>query len=237
MPPSRFLFRMTYYQNLQTFLSSGGECSKNNPLGSPRYRISYDDIVARRGTTQFTTPCGSTVNDFVPFYFSPCTKMAYSIHKGNVPLRAPDGTDLGIASMEDVAYMVSDPSALFASGRACWFTDISCNSAIAPNYKNDPASLATHVEWPLFDDFPKMGQIPEIGYDGVCRWQHDRDQPIAHQMRSKKRMAEFMVRDYLHMSEVSCIVLKDHAHLEEVQAWVEASPINIPVYVKPGCYF
>lgn len=228
---------MTYYQNLRAFLTTGVEYAKNNPCGSPRYRISYDDIVAKRGTTQFATPCGSTVNDFVPFYFSPCTKMAYSIHIGNVPLRAPTGANLGTAKMDDVAFMVVNPSVLFASGRTCWFTDLSCNSAIAPSFENNPASLVTHVDWPLFDDAPKMGHIPEIGYDGVCRWQHDRDHPIAHQMRSKKRMAEFMVRDCLHMSELSCIVLKSDARLEEVQAWVNASPVNIPVYVKPGCYF
>ncbi len=228
---------MTHYRNLQTYLAAGGLFAKNNPNVQPGYRISYDDIVARRGTAAFTTPCGSNVNDFVPFYFSPCTKMAYSIHIGNVPLKAPNGDNLGVASMDDVAYLVVPPGALFASGRTCWFTDIACNSGFPPTYANDLAVLPTLIEWALFDDNPKMGQIPEIGYAGVCRWQHDRDQPVAHQMRSKKRMAEFMVSDYLQMNEVSCIVLKSETHLEEVQAWVNASGTQIPVYVKPGCYF
>jgi len=79
--------------------------------------------------------------------------------------------------------------------------------------------------------------IREVGYSGVCQWQHDRDHPPAHQQRSKKRMAEFMVRDYLRMDEVSCIVLKTGAHVAMVQAWVDAARLNIPVLVKPGCYF
>lgn len=237
MPPSRFLFRMTHYQNLQAYLSSGSLFAKNNSNVQAGFRISFDDIVTRRGSSEFTTPCGSNVNDFVPFYFSPCTKMAYSIHIGNVPLKAPGGQNLGTATMDDVAYLVVEPAALFGSGRTCWYTDIACNSGLPATYNNNHGELETHVDWSLFDDDPKMGRIPEVGYAGVCRWQHDRDQPIEHQMRSKKRMAEFMVRDHLQMNEVSCIVLKNDTHLEEVEAWVKASNTQIPVYVKPGCYF
>lgn len=115
--------------------------------------------------------------------------MAYTIHMGNVRLRDAVGTDLGAADMEDVAYLVVDPGRLFGSGRACWYTDIACNSAIPPTYENRPEKLEAHVDWPLFDDSPRTGSVPEIGYLGVCRWQHDRDEPIEHQMRSKKRMA------------------------------------------------
>lgn len=228
---------MTHFKNLETYLVSGILYAKNSPKVQAGYRISFDDIVARRGSAEFTTPCGANVNDFVTFYCSPCTKMAYSIHSGNVPLKAPNGAELGTANMDDVVYMVVSPMTLFTSGRSCWYTDIACNSGFPATYNGNPTELETHIEWPLFDDTPRMGHIPEIGYEGVCRWQHDRDQPIEHQMRSKKRMAEFMVKDHLQMNEVSCIILKNRSHLAEVQAWVNASDTQIPVYVKPGCFF
>lgn len=228
---------MTHFRNLQTYLAVGCLYAKNHPNMLPGFRISFEEIVARRGGAAFMTPCGSNVNDFVPFYFSPCTKMASSIDHGKVILRGPDGTDLGVAEMGDVAYLVVNPERLFASGRVCWFTDIACNSGIPPTYENRPDRLETHIDWPLFDDTPRMAYIPEIEYAGVCRWQHDRDMPIEHQMRSKKRMAEFMVRDYLRMDEVSCIILKNDTHAGEVQAWVNASGLGLPVLVKPGCYF
>lgn len=163
--------------------------------------------------------------------------MAYTIHMGNVPLRAPDGTDLGAASMDDVAYIVVEPATLFTSGRDCWYTDIACNSALPPEYENRPGMLEEHVDWALFDDTPKTAYIPEIGYQGVCRWQHDRDQPAEHQQRSKKRMSEFMVKDHLRMDEVCCIILKNHVHAGEVSGWVAASEHGIPVLVKPDCFF
>lgn len=233
--PKRYLFRMTYYKNLQAFFVAGMECAKDNPQGTPRYRISFDSIVARRGTVH-TVPSGAAVNAFVPFYFSPSTKMAFSIHSGNVPLRDPAGQDLGAANMNDVAFMVVDPDALFQSGRECWFTDQACNSGIVPVYENDPLQLPHHVDWPLFDDTPTMAIIPELGYDGVCQFQHDRD-AVPHQHRSKKRMAEFLVKDYLAMNELAGIVLKSHRHHAEVATWMQQAGVTVPLLVKPGCFF
>lgn len=227
---------MTYYRNLERYLADGAVYAKNSPCVQGGYRISFDEIVARRGTATFATPCGSTVNDFVPFYFSPITKMAYSIHARNVDLKTASGESMGRASMEDVAYLVVDPGHLFASGRRCWFTDVACNSAIPPAYESVPAKLDSHIDWTLFDDSPYIAQITEIGYHGVCRWQQDRDEPIAYQQRSKKRMAEFLVKDHLRMDEVSCIVLKTDQHEREVRSWVAAGA-SIPVLVKPNCYF
>ena len=235
--PSRFLFRMTYYKNLQTYLADGRLYAKNSQYVQAGYRISYDDIVNRRGSANFETPCGSNVNDFVPFYFSPSTGMAYAIHKGKVLLKDPDGKTLRCASMNDVAYIVVAPETLFISGRDFWFTDIACNSAQIPQYNRNSAEFETHIDWALFDDNSKMGKIPEIGYEGVCMYQQDRDQPVEHQMRGKKRMAEFMIKDYLQMSEVCCIILKDQSHLPEVQGWIDASGLQISVYQKPNCFF
>lgn len=233
--PKRYLFRMTYYKNLEAFLANGAEFAKDNPAGEPRYRISFEEIVARRGTI-FRVPSGGSVNEFVPFYFSPSTKMAYSIHKKNVPLRDPDGQNLGSASMNDVAYMVVDPEVLFRSGRECWFTDQACNSAITPVYENDPGNLSQHIAWSLFDEHPRMAKIPELRYDGVCQYQHDRD-TLDYQQRSKKRMAEFLVKDCLRMKELSAILLKTDVHRAQVEAWIQRAALNIPVIVNPGCYF
>lgn len=226
---------MTYYKNLEPFLEDGAEFSKNNPNSKPRFRISFDEIVARRGTV-LAVPSGAVVNEFVPFYFSPSTKMAFTIHKGNVVLRSPDDQILGPAKMDDVAFMVVDPGVLFSSGRECWFTDQACNSGITPTYENDPTRLEQHVAWPLFDETPRMASITELGYQGVCQFQHDRDVP-PYQQRSKKRMAEFLVRDHLRMDEVSGIILKTEAHRAEVEAWVSQAGLRMPVLVKPGCYF
>jgi len=70
----------------------------------------------------------------------------------------------------------------------------------------------------------------------VCRYQQDRDDPPAHQQRSTKRMAEFLVRDCLKMEAVSCIVLKSAEHERQVRAWLDAASLPIRLLIKPACY-
>ena len=59
--PRRFLFRMTDYRNLQRYLADEALYAKNHPKVQPGFRISYDEIVARRGTAMFTAPCRSNI--------------------------------------------------------------------------------------------------------------------------------------------------------------------------------
>ncbi len=92
--PQRFIFRMTHYLDVPVFLNDGALHAKNHPNPQKCHQASYDDIVNRRGEAVFSTPCGNVVNDFVPFYFSPTTSMDYTIHRGNVCLKRPDGKNL-----------------------------------------------------------------------------------------------------------------------------------------------
>lgn len=228
---------MTFYRNLQTYLVDGCIYANNHQHVQRCYRISFDEIVNRRSGSNYATPRGLNINCFVPFYFSPVTKMALSVHHGKVTLRDPAGANCGAARMEDVVYLIVDPETLFGSGREFWFTDSACNSAIQPKFENRPAELENHIEWSLFDERPLTARIDEINYMGVCRYQFDRDRPIEHQMRSKKRAAEFLVKDFLRMDEVLCIILKNADRKDVVEAWVKNSGAEIPIHVKPGCYF
>lgn len=209
--------------------------ANNHPNVQQGYRVSEPTIVSRRGTDHFT-PCDTNVNDFVQFYFSPFTAMAYTIHKGNVPPRDPDGNIIGDGSMDDVAFIVADPFKVSKDEDQYWFSNIACNSAILPAYENDISKLDTHIDWTLFDE-DLEGNIPEIGYGGCCRWQHDRDNPVRYQQRRHKRMAEFLLKDALIMKDVTCIVLKHATHKADIERWITDAGLEIPVYVKSGCYY
>lgn len=233
----RFIFRLTYGANLETYLNDGEIRSKNHVDAQIGYRTSFSEIVARRGGNNFVTPCGNNVNEFVPFYFSPSTAMAYTINQGNVSLVGHNDVNYGIASMEDIVYIIADPIKVAASGCSFWFTDIACNSAQDPQYRNEINSLATHVDWELFDDNPKMGHISEIGYEGVCRYFMDSERKKNWMNRKKKRMAEFMVQNAFSMDLVECLVIKSTKWEQFLVDRIRRSGRNIPVLVKPGCYF
>jgi hypothetical protein len=227
---------MVYYKDCELFFQDGEIRSKTAEPIQACHQTSHKNIVDRRGT-EFHTPCGRTINDFVAFYFSTITAMAYSIHKGNVPLVTPDGEDKGPATMDNRVFFICDVEKIAQSGLPFYFTDVACNtSASPPTYETDIGNIETHIDWELFDEQPIVAKIPEIGYDGVTGVFRNLDTP-KYSNRKHKRQAEFLVQDRVPLDLVECIVVKSNAIKAEVEAMMVPYGLTIPVYTKMSCYF
>jgi len=223
--------------NIPQFLADGAVWAKNHDPMQPCFQTSYAGIVERRGTEEFQTPCDSVVNDFVPFYFSPITAMAYAIHVGNVSLRDVNGEEIRTATSEDIVFLVSITDHFENADLPFYFTNVACNNRVEiPRFENDLAKIGTHIDWSLFDEAPYKAMIPEIGYNGVCQYFHSRDVGV-HGNRSAQRMAEFMVRDELPLRYIDCIITKTAAIKAIVEQQIQASHWDIPVHAKQDCYF
>ncbi|RCK20382.1 hypothetical protein TH8_18915 [Thalassospira profundimaris] len=89
----------------------------------------------------------------------------------------------------------------------------------------------------MFDEYPYKGRIDEIGYKGVCQYFKSMDRPPERMTRSQKRMAEFLVRSAVPLSLIDCLIVKSEAIRDKLKPIVDASVWDIPIYVKPGCYY
>ncbi|MBT2133370.1 DUF4433 domain-containing protein [Croceibacterium sp. LX-88] len=236
--PDRFIFRQVYYPDIEHFARDGEIRSKNHVNPQPCHQTSYQSIVSRRGTDEFEMPCGGVANDYVPFYFSPITSFTYTIYKGNVDLRSPAGQVLGIATQDSRAFVVSRADRVLGNVDTAYFTNTSLNSkALEVRFGRDICELEDVVNWSLFDDTPKVGAIPEIGYDGVCFYFKDRATPAAHQNRSRERMAELLVKNAFPFDLTECILVKTPEAKARVDAILAQHEVLIPVYVNIGCYY
>lgn len=234
----RYIFRQVDHRDLQTFLQDGEIRSKNATPTQPCHQTSYPSIVHRRGTAAYAMPCGGVVNDYVPFYFSPKTSFTYTISEGNVDVVAPNGTVLGKSNEDDRIFFVARPETIAATGLYYCFSDLALNAnAPIPTLEQDLGKLGSHIHWRVFDDPPLGARIQEIGYEGVCGWFHDMASPTWRMNRSKERMAEFLARDAVPLSVFDCIVAKTDAMRDKLQAMMDTSVWNIPIYAKRGCYF
>lgn len=178
------------------------------------------------------------MNDYVPFYFSPLTSFTYTISLGNVDLRCPSNNVLGKALDSERIFFVCEVDDFASSGLQYCFSDLALNTAAPmPSLDSNLANLSTHVAWSVFDDPPYKARIPEIGYDGVCQYFVSRFPPQKYQMRSKQRMAEFLVKDAVPLSLVKCIVTKSPSLQQHLQQVMASSQWRIPILAKPGCYF
>jgi hypothetical protein len=236
--PDRFVFRQVYSGDLNTFLNDGEIRAKNHATPQLYHQTSYQEIVDRRGTDEFDMPCGGVVNDYVPFYFSPLTSFAYTIHRGNVPLRSPGGEDMGVARDEERIFFVCRVDSFRDGGLECCFSDFPLNSQVpVPTITRDLDEIETHVHWDMFDENPMSAQIPEIGYEGVRKYFQNQATPPARQYRSQKRMAEFLVRGEVPLTHVICIVARSENVRNRLQVNIDASDWSIPIHANPRCYF
>ena len=85
------------------------------------------------------------------------------------------------------------------------------------------------TQWPVVS--PKL---VTVAFASISR---TRTTPPERQLRSQKRMAEFLVKGALSLEYVCCIVAKSAEMRDNLQTTMNASDWNIPILSKPGCYF
>lgn len=235
--PERFVFRQVDYRDVPTFLADGEIRSKNHPHQQLCHQTSYQNLVRRRGTTEFQLPFGGVVNDCVAFYFSPLTSFACAIHRGGVQVIPPNGGVPSVSRLEDRVFLVAKVSDLFRTGLQCCFSNYALNSTVPePIVISDPALLETHINWGMFDDFPLAGSIPEIGYSGSCQYFQSKDTPERYQLRKPTRMAEFLVQAAVPLNRFSCLVTPSAQRKTLIQQQVQAAGYQLPVFSNPGCF-
>ena len=236
--PERFIFRQVQSADLNRFLNDGEIRAKNCDEEQKCHQASYQSIVDRRGSREFPVPLGGVVNDYVPFYFSPLTAYAYAIHSGCVDLISPSGECLGRAKSEDRIFFVGKISNLIDSGLEFCFSNYALNSRVpAPAIETNIEKLEQHVHWDVFDDTPMVAKIPEIGYNGVCKYFVNKEEPANWQTRKEKRMAEFLVRGAFPLEFVECIITYSNEAKLNLGVIMEDSEWNIPVIHNRGCFF
>ncbi len=234
----RFVFRQVCSRDWGVFLNDGEIRSKNHHTPQLIHQTSHAGIVNTRGTSFVHMPHGGVVNDYVPFYFSPRTGFSYTISQGNIDLRSPTGQVLGKASEDERIFFVCDVDKFHGTNLNYCFSNVALNTAAPmPVIETDLGKLATHIDWTMFDDPPITAHIPEIGYAGVGKWFHSPASPQKYQNRSRQRMAEFLVKDAVPLDMVTCVIAKTPAMEQNLREQMASSNWNIPILVKPGCYF
>lgn len=115
MPP---IYHITHVGNLQKIIDCGGLWSDRRmaPLLDGHVVIGFPHIKSRR-LYRYGVPCfpGTTVGDFVPFYFCPRSPMLYIIERRRSELEYKGG-------QKEVIHLVSSVEAVVAGGCQCAFT-------------------------------------------------------------------------------------------------------------------
>ena len=184
------IFRIMHVRNLAGVIASGNLLCENlrQQQAGAWESIAHENIQQRRRAKPVPCRLGGTVNDYVPWYFAPCSPMLYANHKGNVP-NNPEGQKV-------IIYVRSSVEAVVQAGLPFVYTDghgIMFNS----NFYQDLAHL-DKIDWPLMKS----------------KYWHaiDRDPD-----RPRRRQAEFLVHQRFPWALVEEVVVYDRERLAAVE--------------------
>lgn len=200
------VFRLVHRANLPLILAEGLVC-RSQAAGCVYHAIGNAAVIADRANRSVPIAPFGTLADYVPFYFTPLSKMAYNIHTG-LGVRAVASTDLLI--------LVSSVPHLIAGGHLFVISDRHARLATA-EFFSDPQSLARlpWVDWQRRD------------------FRADPDRPD----KGERYQAELLVYRQLPLTGLIGIAAVSTEIAEAITSNVQAIAPGLPVRVAPTMYF
>lgn len=200
------IFRIVHRDNLQWMLDNG--LHARNGMTCATYRnIGNVDLISRRATRPVPVDPGGTLNDYVPFYFTPYSIMLYNIHTGYGVARVPnDEIVILVASLHDIAR------------KGFWFVFTNQHAyPVMAEYYNDLSKL-DRVDWPLLQS---------------RNFKHDPDDPG----KKERYQAEALIWRHLPVSALLGVCCYTSAVERHIQNELKARKLELRTLVQTGWYF
>lgn len=206
-PENGYIFRITHRDNIPWILRNGLACATDRDKDPAFVNIGSSDLISRRATHPVSIPPGGTLGDYIPFYFTPFSPMAFNIHTGRgVPKRSND----------ELVFLMTSASRITAAGLPFVFTDRHAYLQTA-RFFVDLIDL-TSIDFPILQrrDFQRSETDPE---------------------KVDRYMAEFLVKYTLPVTTLLCVACYTEESQLALQATVDRLGLAIPVLSRPGWYF
>ncbi|WP_442877368.1 type II toxin-antitoxin system toxin DNA ADP-ribosyl transferase DarT [Desulfolutivibrio sp.] len=204
------IFHFTALHNLLAILQTGGIVCDSRMAARSFVNIGHDRIKTRRTLRKVPVASCGVVADYVPFYFAPRSPMLYSIHRGNVPNCTYKQTD--------VIYFAFDSDDIFSSALSYCFTDRNAVLAHAQFSTSLAEFNSNFIDWPLMRE---------------QMWNNTPNDTE----RMERRMAEFLVHDFIPLSLLRGLAVYSAANMTYVNNLISGYPQPLQVILKPDWYF
>ena len=211
MPPldarNALIFRITHIDNVPWILDNGLHC-RNSSTQDPNFvTIGNPDVIDKRARKSVPiSPCG-TLADYVPFYFTPYSVMAYNIHTGLNISQIPNA---------DIVILCASLRNLIAHAIPLVFTDRHAYSATAEFYG---AVADLHkIDWSILQhrDFKRDYRDPA---------------------KVERYQAEALIHEHLSIDLLAGIVCYDDGNERILEAQTRKAKVNLNILTRPSWYF
>lgn len=206
-PEKALIWRIVHRDNVPWILENGLHCGNSTVKGKSWISIGNAELINKRAHHAVPVPPNGTLNDYVPFYFTPFSPMLLNIKSGRgVPKHSNDEIVILVSSVERVRQL----SLQFA------FTDMHAYYQWAKFYK-DPVNL-DQIDWSILQtrDFSR-----------------DMDDPA----KFERYQAEFLIYQHCPVQALLGMICYDSDVEKQLQSWLKQKQIMMDVHVRPGWYF
>ncbi|MGH8616025.1 MAG: type II toxin-antitoxin system toxin DNA ADP-ribosyl transferase DarT [Gammaproteobacteria bacterium] len=207
-PEKALIFRIVHRDNLPWILDNGLH-ARNGDAFHPNYHdIGNPDLIDKRSRRGVPIAPGGTLNDYVPFYFTPYSIMMFNIKTGYGGVaKVPNG---------EIVIFVSSLHRLAELGIPFIFTN-------------------QHAYPPMAEYFSDLGQLGRIDWSLLQSrdFKHDPDDPG----KKERYQAEALVWKHVPVDALLGICCNTTTIAEEIQAHLKARGCDLRTLVRPRWYF
>ncbi len=201
------LFRITHIRNLPWLLRNGLHAGSG--LRDPDFvSIGNPDLIGKRQRRVVPIPPGGTLDDYVPFYFTPYSPMLLNIlhGRGGLPPR----------NREEIVFAISSVARLRECGVGCLLTNAHAYAGEA-QFTPGPAGL-DRIDWNLLRsrDFKRDPDDP----GKLARYQ-----------------AEALVHRHVPITALIGLAGASGGVIERIGSLAADAGVTLPIASRPGWYF
>lgn len=201
-----YIFRITHIDNVRWILRHGLHC-RNSDEADPNFvTIGLEDLIERRHEHPVPIAPGGTLSDYIPFYFTPFSPMAYKIHTGR---------DVKRVNRRDIVVLVASLRKLAAAGLPFIFSD---RHAV--------------LDYAEFFDSTELVRLDRIDWHNLRNRDFQRDN--ANPDKMDRYQAEALIHRHLPVGRLEGIACSRDEEVERVQAWAEAAGVDVRVSAPPA---
>lgn len=202
------IFRITHVDNLPWLLTHGAHCS-SSPEKDPSFiSIGNPELIEKRRKRDVPIAPGGTLEDYVPFYFTPFTPMLLNIKTGynGIVRRA----------MEDIVVLRTSLHVLAAQRIPFVFSDRHAYLRMA-RFSSSIADLG-RIDWAILQrrDFKRDPEDPE---------------------KFERYQAEALIHRHLPCGAIQKILCATERRRQEISATVTAAGLQLRVAAQPDMFF
>lgn len=201
------IWRIIHRDNLPWVLANGLHCGNCKIHSKDWIHIGNAELISKRATHLVPLDPGGTLNDYVPFYFTPFSVMLKNIHSGwGVQRRAN----------EEIIILVSNLHNIKATGLPFLFTDSHAYSSLAIFYN-------------------KLEDLEKVDWNLLQRRDFRRDSNDPRKL--DRYQAEALVHKHCPVSALSGLICYNETIAIALTQQVQARGLSLKVHARPDWYF